>query len=134
MAAPSDDRWWSCWQRTSRQARRALARCVGVCVGGLEDVKAGWETGCRCHARGWRLPVGHWEGVDGGQNINLDLPLPRSQVELTITAAKGPPSLRLFAIPSPLSCVVGGGGGSTKCTLFPDTRYKGLNIRTTTEK
>ena len=55
-------------------------------------------------------------------------------MQLTITAAKGPPSLRLFAIPSPLSCVVGGGGAGAKCTLFPDTLYKGLNIRSTTEK
>ena len=56
------------------------------------------------------------------------------KVELQITAAKALPSLRLFAIPSPLSCVVGGGGASGKCKLFPNTLYKGITIQTSTEK
>ena len=55
-------------------------------------------------------------------------------MELRITAAKAPPSLRLFAVPSPLSCVVGGGGASGKCNLFPNTLYKGITIRTSAEK
>ena len=57
-----------------------------------------------------------------------------TKVELRIAEAKLPPAIRLFAVPSPASCVAGGGGGGSGCNLFPNTLYKGLVIQSTTVK
>jgi alpha-L-fucosidase len=56
-----------------------------------------------------------------------------TKVELRITEAKLPPAIRLFAVPSPTSCIVGG-GGLTGCKLIPNTLYKGINIEATEVK
>lgn len=50
-------------------------------------------------------------------------------VELEILVSRGPVGIRLFAVPNPRSCAVGGGNHDHDCNLIPNTQYVGPTVQ-----